>query len=46
MERIQNFMTEKASQSRIAQLEHAVTTVLACLSMIKYNAVLGEEQKK
>jgi len=46
MERIQNFMPEKASQSRIAQLEHAVTTVLACLSMIKYNAVLGEEQKK
>jgi energy-converting hydrogenase A subunit M len=45
-ERIQNFMSDKASQSRIAQLEHAVTTVLACLSMIKYNAVLGEEQKK
>ena len=39
-------MPDKASQSRIAQLEHAVTTVLACLSMIKYNAVLGEEQKK
>jgi hypothetical protein len=39
-------MPEKASQNRIAQLEHAVTTVLACLSMIKYNAVLGEEQKK
>jgi hypothetical protein len=39
-------MPEKASPNRIAQLEHAVTTVLACLSMIKYNAVLGEEQKK
>jgi hypothetical protein len=39
-------MPDDAQQSHISQLEHAVTTVLACLSMVKYNAVLGEEQKK
>jgi hypothetical protein len=39
-------MADDAQQSHISQLEHAVTTVLACLSMVKYNAVLGEEQKR
>jgi hypothetical protein len=33
-------------QRHLSQIEHAVTTVLACLSMVKYNIVLGEEQKK
>ncbi len=39
-------MPDDAQQSHISQLEHAVTTVLACLSMVKYNAVLGDEQRK
>jgi hypothetical protein len=39
-------MPEDKEASHIPQLEHAITTVLACLSMVKYNVVLGEEQKK
>ncbi|TMC20802.1 MAG: hypothetical protein E6J34_11535 [Chloroflexi bacterium] len=39
-------MPDDKGSNHIPQLEHAITTVLACLSMVKYNVVLGEEQKK
>lgn len=39
-------MPDEKDSRYISQMEHAITTVLACLSMVKYNVVLGEEQKK
>lgn len=39
-------MLDEPHQGHLSQLEHAITTVLACLSMVKYNAALGEEQRK
>jgi len=39
-------MPDNRGSNHIPQLEHAITTVLACLSMVKYDVVLGEVQKK
>lgn len=38
-------MRDSWSQPPMSQLEHAIATVLACLSMVKYNAALGDEQR-
>ncbi|GHO66085.1 hypothetical protein KSC_049770 [Ktedonobacter sp. SOSP1-52] len=38
-------MRDNLPQPPMSQLEHAIATVLACLSMVKYNAVLREEQR-
>jgi hypothetical protein len=39
-------MANEAQQNNISPLEHAVTTLLACLSMVKYRTALAEEQRK
>lgn len=38
-------MRDNLPQPPMSQLEHAIATVLACLSMVKYDAVLREEQR-